>query len=292
MTLKLSTAPLMTTRKASPLTTAISTPDESPETTSTPVNSLVLNIAPGASVGASAQRKITTKNEILMQMSSQSSPDVIVESSADDSPIHDVDTPGDSNISLKDVADVLTRPIKLAEEKRANDNKQCSVYIESQLGNIANLKSMISRLEHDLQLETEEVKKIKAVFHPVLAVVSLMVQVPSSESDYQGYRLVLDSIPINGQYKMLINNDKIGECIIEHHKRNTGISLPDQDYRKEIDNYKFIGTIVSCNGPWVLTHRIRCTRADHSSRVVFEHSAISDLKFKGTFTGALRWDGK
>ena len=179
---------------------------------------------------------------------------------------------------------------KISEaEARSRDTKSCEDHILQQKKNVAIATKQMETLQSQLQVKPH-LPKFPGVIHEVNAVAFLYHRSPSRPEEWISVRMALDDVPATGTYGLYQGEAHIDDVTVDPHARNsTDLTIPI-DIMDRFVTSRLLGTIYSCDGPWILRARIRMVkRFDSGSFTMLRKLSNKSHPIQVTFLRQKDW---
>ena len=177
------------------------------------------------------------------------------------------------------------------ENARERDTKSCMEHIKLQKRNVALARSALETLQSQLQVKPH-LPAYPGVEHEVNAMAFLRHRSPTRPEEWFSVRMALNAVPAPGSYLLYQGSARIDDITVELHARNDTDPSPPIDIIDQFVCSKMVGTIYSCNGPWVLRSRIRMTERLDKGNYTMVRQFHESREILVTFMGAKEWQFK
>ena len=232
---------------------------------------------PGEMVGKGARRK-TPNRQMRPEASSDSS------SNASTNPFTEV-----ASVLFKDTARKTFTSDRDRNAQRLADNTAAAGFLREQEGELDALKSQLNAVKIKLAAPRAQTVNWPNVQHPVYSVAYVMPRNKHALDQTMGC-IVFNSLPAYGKYDAVMTDGTVlYRCMVDTHSRNLDEHVPENQMVTSREDYRYVGTLFSCTGPWTLLGMFYISIIRRSGFLELRREGTSTVAVQATFVPPYEW---
>ena len=157
--------------------------------------------------------------------------------------------------------------------RQAEDNREAELSLVHTRENLVRKRLIIDELRRELAAPESPITFYSGVTHDVVAV-ALIARLGLHSSEHI-YRMVLNQLPLLGEYDVVEDGNEFGSLVVQPEMRNMGTAHQKPDNKLKPQGHLYVGVLyATAAGPWILMGRVWLNRAANNTPVLLAHRAL------------------